>query len=696
MALLHLGVTVLAATNLVVPSHTVNNISRKLHTQTPAKVYTKSETEHYLTAQQLAYVRPGLNVTINGVVIGADRKPVVDLTFSDDDGQPLDRSGVDTPGALSVSVILSWYDPAGRYYTDYFTRAETDPVSGRKENQASTASGTWEDVAIGHALFHFTGALPADYDATKTHTLGIYATRAINLTDPFVINKTYYANALFDFRPDGLPVTDTWAKATTATCNQCHDPLGAHGGSRREVKLCVLCHNPQTVDAETGNTVDFKVMIHKIHMGSSLPSVQAGHPYQIIGHNNAVVDFSNVEFPQPINNCAACHRSDAAQENVWYTYPSRAACGACHDDIDWTTGENHAATGPQPDDTQCANAHCHPPQGMLEYDSSIKGAHTVVYKSNQLHGLAMQILSVTNAAPGEKPVVMFQVTDKNGTSVDPRQFDTLRFILGGPTTDYATYASENALSTVTFDGDVATYTFQAAVPQSATGTWVVSADVEWATLVKRADDKPDITDFTESPLNPVFYVAVTDPQPMARRTVVDLAKCNVCHDRLALHGGQRLNTQECVVCHNPNTNDGSRRPASAAPAESVQFARLIHRIHTGENLTHDFTIYGFGGSVNNFNEVLFPGDTRDCLKCHATVASGQQTYELPLGEDLLPVPTPRDYYSPMQPTAAACLGCHDTKEAAVHAASNTAVFGEACSVCHGVDDEFGVSKEHAR
>ncbi len=43
---------------------------------------------------------------------------------------------------------------------------------------------------------------------------------------------------------------------------------------------------------------------------------------------------------------------------------------------------------------------------------------------------------------------------------------------------------------------------------------------------------------------------------------------------------------------------------------------MIHRIHTGEELTQDFTIYGFNGSVNNFNHVLFPGDLRDCLKCH--------------------------------------------------------------------------------
>ena len=87
--------------------------------------------------------------------------------------------------------------------------------------------------------------------------------------------------------------------------------------------------------------------------------------------------------------------------------------------------------------------------------------------------------------------------------------------------------------------------------------------------------------------------------------VVDIANCNKCHDRLALHGSNRLNPQECVFCHNPNGNDGRD------PAESIDFKRMIHRIHTGAELTHDYSI-----GDKSFNGVRFPGDRRDCETCH--------------------------------------------------------------------------------
>ena len=43
--------------------------------------------------------------------------------------------------------------------------------------------------------------------------------------------------------------------------------------TRSGMEMCVLCHQPQNADPTTGNSLDLKVMAHKIHMGSQLPSV---------------------------------------------------------------------------------------------------------------------------------------------------------------------------------------------------------------------------------------------------------------------------------------------------------------------------------------------------------------------------------------------------------------------------------------
>ena len=647
--------------------------------------YAADQMEFYWSSDEVGYIRPGFHINVESVAVNADSKVEAVLSFTDDFNQPLDRAGQVTPGPLSISFIVAWYDGDARQNTDYSTRNETDPDTGITEIQATTDShGVLTDLSLGRAHWTSSVVIPSD-KVGRTHTLAIYATRS--LTD--IIGKDYYANVETDFRPDGGVVTEQWAAFTNATCNNCHHTLGAHGGSRQDVKLCVTCHSPQTTDAETGNTVNFKVMIHKIHDGANLPSVLAGTPYEIIGYQNSVNDFSTVVFPQDIRNCSTCHQASAPEGYIWMTRPNRAACGSCHDDVNFATGENHDG-GPQADDSACAS--CHAPQGEQEFDASITGAHTVEYKSKQLHGLVMQILSVAQAVAGQAPIVTFQVKDRNGFSMDPRPFDTLRFTMGGPTTDYASLPiSENAQSGTTFDGTNAVYAFQTPIPANATETWAMTADVELTVILHRGDGQPDITDFTESPLNPVFYMPITDPQPVPRREVVALDNCNVCHDRIALHGGQRLNTQGCVICHNANVDDSSQRPADQLPPESIHFKRMIHRLHTGENLEQDFTIYGYGGRPHNYNGLRFPGDLRKCDACHVA-----GTYTVPLPDGVLPTPTPRDWYPLMQPTAAACLACHSAQDAAAHAYTMTAPFGEACEVCHGNDADFSVDKVHAR
>src|SRR6185503_10589811 len=102
-------------------------------------------------------------------------------------------------------------------------------------------------------------------------------------------------------------------------------------------------------------------------------------------------------------------------------------------------------------------------------------------------------------------------------------------------------------------------------------------------------------------------------------------------------------------------------------------------------------IYGFGGSKNDFGEVRFPGDRRDCAACHV---NGSE--QLPLQEGLQQVKDPRGLINPVGAITSACTGCHVSRSAASHALANTSALGESCAVCHGPDAEFSVNKVHAR
>ncbi|MBI4483166.1 MAG: OmcA/MtrC family decaheme c-type cytochrome [Acidobacteria bacterium] len=647
------------------------------------KQYSLWEKEAYLSEKQQAWIRPGLHIQVLDLQIPADtRKPVVIISMADDKNQPLDREGNLTPAAVSVSFILSRINPGASQYTPYTTRTQTSPITRVSAVQAGTDSGgRWRKLSDGVYEYTFGTALPENYPRNATHTLGLYATR--DLTE-FGLRREV-ENVIHNFVPDGSPVTTVRDVVRNEACNQCHDPLQAHGGARQDNRLCVLCHEPSTKDPDTGNTVDYPIMVHKIHMGAELPSVQAGKPYQIIGFNQTVFNFSEIEFPQDARNCTTCHQK-GTQSAQYLTKVTRDACGSCHDNVNFATGEHHAG-GRQTNDTRCAS--CHWPEGELEFDASVKGAHTIPNKSAQCPGVVFELVDVQNAKPGEKMTVSFRIKNKKGEVILPEQMTSLSLLWAGPTTDYARVLRESATRAAP-SGDLFTYTLNEPLPASAKGTYVVGIE-GYRNVTLNPGTTKEITNVRDVGMNQVKYVAVTDAQPVARRKVVETAKCNQCHETLAIHGTNRRNTEYCVLCHNPNADDQARRPADKLPAESIDQKRLIHRIHMGEELTRDFVVYGFGNVAHNFKEVRYPGDQRNCLKCHAA-----GTYTLPLTQEALPTVTFRDFFTPQPPATAACLGCHDSRDAAAHAILNTATFGEACAVCHGEGAYFSVTKMHAR
>ncbi len=189
------------------------------------------------------------------------------------------------------------------------------------------------------------------------------------------------ADAYLDFVPDGVtPLTTTRNIVETATCQQCHGPeFHGHGGDRLNVTTCQTCHNPSNTDPYSGNVLDLKVWIHKLHMGSDLPSNKGkdgifwddtttanvneaadNGAYRKWNSDGTFSDWSDVDFPALAQNCTKCHQGKGAQVDNWKNVPSRAACGSCHDDVDFVAGTNHVG-GVQADDSACKT--CHPATG---------------------------------------------------------------------------------------------------------------------------------------------------------------------------------------------------------------------------------------------------------------------------------------------------------------------------------------------
>jgi len=654
--------------------------------------YSPFDKEFYLTDEQVAFIRPGYNIDVTDYSIAADGTVSVVYTLTDNDGQPLDINGVYTPGACTVSFVIARIPADKSQYVAYATRTQTSPINGASAVQpTSDSGGKLEQIEIGTYRYTFKNKLPEGYDQSATHAIGYYGSRTLTEWDL----GSPMDDGVVQFVPNGSPVEKVRDLANDAACAQCHDNLIAHG-RRHSYQLCIMCHYDGVVDPDTGNSVDMAVMIHKIHRGAGLPSVQAGTPYQIIGHQQSVADFSTVGFPQDIRFCDTCHAPDASQAAQYYTNPTTPACTSCHDNVNVRTGLNHAG-GPTKTDMYCKN--CHFPQGELEFDSSVLGAHTVPTHSAQLPGVNVAILDVTNVAPGQSPTVVYRVTNDAGQVLDPKSLTSLSFLLAGPTTDYTTQVSESAAAAsvpvgalsetgVAETGDYA-YTFKAAIPADAEGTFAIGVEGRKdVTINPGLVNAQVVRDALE---NSVVYVAVTDEEPVMRRKIVDDAKCESCHRDLALHGFNRRNaTDYCQLCHRPGADDSPYRPADKLPVRSIDFKFMIHRIHMGEEMSRDFTIIGYHGSVVNYNEVRYPSSRANCAKCH-----DGDTYNVP-SPGVEPTVDENEFFSPIPPNSAACLGCHDTLDAAAHAYTNISPFGEGCGTCHGASRDFAVAKVHAQ
>ncbi|HEY2926063.1 OmcA/MtrC family decaheme c-type cytochrome [Piscinibacter sp.] len=531
--------------------------------------------------------------------------------------------GKQTDAALAAAQLV--YNPDG-YYTYTFKTDITDPAK---------TNGVVFEPGLTHRI-------------------------AIQLSYTNAAGETVRVNPYFDFSVDAngnsVAVTDpskTRKMTDVSSCNSCHEKLALHGGGRVDTQFCVMCHNPGTTDANSGNVLILANMAHKIHSGKLLKKAlddgKGGEDYTIWGFQNSKHSYAEVGFPQDLRNCTKCHSGAnpaTPQGDNWKTMPTKEACLTCHANkagSDWEAKHTIFAgtlvgTGAVATDLtnkQCSD--CHKPgsnispervhwnqneENAAKYKMNIESAsydaatHLVTVKyflSDPTNGNAAYNL-VTSECTGTAPAV---------TCANTTQFGSLRLYLayqnlvgqstavtefsafnnGGNTANVFAYKGIN-------DGNNH-YTATIAVPPdtptavAAGSARVVSIgqvkepllQVKWAT-----DPRPEVTPRTlinTVVQNTYLDIALTGPL-VPRRQIVATEKCNVCHGALgttsgsntlanAFHGGARNIVEACVTCHDANRMSSTIMTNGLALNESFQFKRMIHGIHGNSKRTYPFT-----------------------------------------------------------------------------------------------------------
>jgi OmcA/MtrC family decaheme c-type cytochrome len=617
-------------------------------------------------------------------------------------------------------------------WQSYVTRDDGGVTDAQATTETATA-GTYVGNNDGTYQYTFANALTAYpagpvFDESKTHRVGI---EIRTTSGGFWPENIPADNAPFDFLPTGGAPIFTRLIVNSGTCNACHDNLEMHGEARFDVEYCVQCHNPSSIDGDTGNTVDMKALIHNIH--------SARADYQIIGFGGRLHDWSDLVWPQDIRNCQTCHDEndpDTPQASNWRLVPNRAACGTCHyDDGDALNGEHDFAIedGVHPlnllftDDTQCVD--CHGPDGTVtDFDTGrlvqVPIAHEILEKTAG-EAFSYNLLSATGTGQGEFPIITFSVTDPtNGDAAYDIHADTpftqcaggasrLAVNVAWSTTDFANIGSGNlpgvpismnplaacgGASVNNGDGTF-TVTSPTAIPAAAMGS--ASSVIEGHPAV---DVNNDGSFERIAVTNAVFYSPITDATAVPRRTVVDIQKCDDCHNQLSLHGNNRTDKPEvCVTCHNPVMTDVNQRGADpclsdlGADDTTIDFKHMIHGIHASGEIGKPFDVCGFRNSVHSF-DFIYPGRLNNCEGCHLAGTY----YPVDAAEVF---GTTFDANDPatltddvvVSPNAAVCSACHIEPLDILHmelnggdfnatkAADGTLVSSEieSCVVCHG-------------
>jgi OmcA/MtrC family decaheme c-type cytochrome len=709
-----------------------------------------------------AFARPAdsteLHLNIGSVEVNSP--PVVQFTVTNENGDPVLLTQDDiASGALRFGIaklVPGSNGDADRWQSYINTVERANPDVG-PDGSAVLASAMQATVETRTSA----GTLTRNDDGSYTYrfktditdpaqTMGVGYQPALTHRVAMQVElegrhgRTIVSNPYFDFVPAGGEVTTNKRVVHKDACNECHHELALHGGGRIETEYCVVCHNPGTVDANSGNGMNFSPMIHKIHMGEEL-----SRPYIIWGFRDSEHDYSTVVYPQDHRNCTKCHsaeREETPEGDNWKLRPTKVSCTACHEAVDFA---NHPREGEvQADNSRCAQ--CHVPFSST-LDFAIENAH--VNPVDVLAGQFRYNILALRYDPGTRRITVdFSVTDPTNAN-QPYDIQNhpaftagggasrMAILIGWNSSDFRNTGSRAApaqpISIDPLFGGASNmggnrFRVSTTLPNQASGTGSVAIE-----------GHPAVDDVRIPVANAVQYFAISG-QMQPRRQIVSIDKCNDCHENLSLHGNNRQGTVEvCVICHNPDATDLEVRPATVDEddngvfddftalgvdglrEESIHFKTMIHAIHAGAAEEHGYreagiVVYGFRRSVNDYSEVRYPGILSNCTACHlegtyrvnATAGALGTTVETaspflagnqPAIDQALE--DPADDLN-VSPETASCASCHDSAEAMEHMeVVGRGVFDqtqpvihntvwEDCGGCHGPHEFKDVATVH--
>lgn len=581
-----------------------------------------------------------------------------------------------------------------------------------------------------------------------------------------------------------FPTVHGQTRFVVEVCDVCHNP-SYYSAS-------------ESTDTKWVSTIDLKVFAHKAH-SHSVGYELGGRDYSELKYpqdETIIEPIDDVIIPQT-KNCLTCHDNKrvaqpagrpAADANAWYTSITQQACNTCHE-VDFT---KHF--GNQSDNVQCEL--CHGPTRSVPVTAAHANEYKIANNPVLMAGvqtLKYEIKSVTVGAD-LKPVVTFRVLadgkplnlkalPQGGVRYDPVSTGqpSIKLTWAAPQpkpTDptngpaFATPADWNNIGSATgrayFDYTTALARTSYDQPRSIGIQGILStltgpdADGWFTTLAGVGTGSNSVAFPANSTMRGVGFegyfqiVGVTEPSgavvdkyiaadtpfvqvPAAgsakRRQIVDVGKCNLCHERMGFHGERsRANDVDyCATCHNTEMSSSNIFAGMAADnagkmwlvsQKPNNFKDMIHGIHAGCSSWNEeegrcpvvtprevpFNFIrgvweqdkGTPQGVHAFQDVGYPARLQDCESCHIA-----DKYTLPINANALwtvvnaepalaaaPGPSNNAAATRIAPSTAACSDCHANPAADAHMQQNSTGGVETCDICHGPGRTAPVAEVH--